>query len=56
MERKRVFMISALMVLAVMLTQAQDVKVPLRFDYYYSYEKMNEALKASTLHTRSLQN
>jgi hypothetical protein len=39
MERKRVFMISALMALAVMLTQAQEVKVPLRFDFYYTYEK-----------------
>ena len=46
MERKRIFMISVLMALAVMLTQAQEVKVPLRFDYYYSYEKVNEALKA----------
>ena len=46
MDRKRVFMIFALTVLTVMLTQAQEVKVPLRFDSYYSYEKMAEAMKA----------
>ncbi|MEZ4997433.1 MAG: hypothetical protein R2758_08235 [Bacteroidales bacterium] len=58
MERKRVFMISALMALAVMLTQAQEVKVPLRFDFYYTYEKMNEAdlrsLNMPILNSRSL--
>lgn len=46
MERKRAFIITVLMALAVMFTQAQEVKVPLRFDFYYTYEKMNEALKA----------
>ncbi|MZQ79953.1 MAG: hypothetical protein GT599_08335 [Bacteroidales bacterium] len=46
MERKRVFMLLAMMALAVMLIRAQEVKVPLRFDFYYSYEKMVEAMKA----------
>jgi len=39
-------MTAALMALAIMLIQAQEVKVPLRFDFYYSYEKVVEALKA----------
>jgi len=46
MERKKAFTILALTVVAVMFTQAQEVKVPLRFDFYYSYEKMAEAMKA----------
>ncbi|NLE33875.1 MAG: hypothetical protein GX622_02095, partial [Bacteroidales bacterium] len=46
MERRKAFMITAVMVLAVTLAQAQEVQVPLRFDFYYSYEKMTEALKA----------
>ncbi|MDX9729942.1 MAG: M14 family metallopeptidase [Bacteroidales bacterium] len=36
----------AVAALAVTLLQAQEIKVPLRFDYYYSYEKMAEAMKA----------
>ena len=46
MERRKAFMITAVMVLAVTLAQAQEIKVPLRFDFYYTYEKMTEALKA----------
>ncbi len=25
---------------------AQEIKVPLRFDHYYTYDKVNEALQA----------
>jgi hypothetical protein len=32
--------------LTVTMLQAQEIRVPLRFDYYYSYEKMAEAMKA----------
>ncbi|MCK7536576.1 MAG: hypothetical protein MZV63_39140 [Marinilabiliales bacterium] len=40
-------MTAALMALAIVLTtEARGVKVPLRFDFYYSYEKVVEALKA----------
>ncbi len=46
MRGKRSFMTAALTALAIMLIQAQEVKVPLRFDFYYSYEKVVEALKA----------
>ena len=46
MRRKRVFMTAAVMAFAIMLIQAQEVKVPLRFDFYYSYEKVVEAMKA----------
>lgn len=46
MRGKRLFMTAALTALAIMLIQAQEVKVPLRFDFYYSYEKVVEALKA----------
>ncbi|MCK7535352.1 MAG: hypothetical protein MZV63_32410 [Marinilabiliales bacterium] len=28
------------------MSQAQEIKVPLRFDFYYSYDKVVEALKA----------
>jgi hypothetical protein len=40
MRVRRSFMTAALMALAVVLIQAQEVKVPLRFDFYYSYEKV----------------
>jgi hypothetical protein len=46
MGRKGIFMTIAVAALAVTLLQAQEIKVPLRFDYYYSYEKMAEAMKA----------
>jgi len=46
MGRKGLFMTIAVAVLSVTLMQAQEIKVPLRFDYYYSYEKMAEAMKA----------
>lgn len=46
MRGKRSFMTAALAVLAIVLIQAQEVKVPLRFDFYYSYDKVVEALKA----------
>jgi hypothetical protein len=46
MRSKRTFVITAVMALAIMVSQAQEVKVPLRFDFYYSYEKVVEALKA----------
>lgn len=46
MRGKRSFMTAALTAIAIMLIQAQEVKVPLRFDFYYSYEKVVEALKA----------
>lgn len=46
MRGRRSFMTAALMALAIVLIQAQEVKVPLRFDFYYSYEKVVEALKA----------
>ena len=46
MRGKRSFMTAALTAMAIVLIQAQEVKVPLRFDFYYSYEKVVEALKA----------
>lgn len=46
MGRRKAFIITAVMVLAVTLAKAQEIKVPLRFDFYYTYEKMTEALKA----------
>jgi len=46
MGRKRIFLSMVVTVLSVSLIQAQEVKVPLRFDFYYSYEKMAEAMQA----------
>ncbi len=46
MERKRFFSTFVLTAIAVMMIQAQEVKVPLRFDFYYSYEQVVDALKA----------
>jgi hypothetical protein len=46
MKSKRSVIAVVLMALAITLAQAQEVKVPLRFDFYYSYEKVVEALKA----------
>ncbi len=46
MKKNRILMTLALMALSVMLVRAQEVKVPLRFDFYYSYAQVNEALKA----------
>jgi hypothetical protein len=46
MKSKRSVITVVLMALAITLSQAQEIKVPLRFDSYYSYEKMVEALKA----------
>ncbi len=46
MGRKGIIMTIAVAALAVTLLQAQEIKVPLRFDYYYSCEKMAEAMKA----------
>ncbi len=46
MGRKGIFMTIAVAALTVTMLQAQEVRVPLRFDYYYSYEKMAEAMKA----------
>jgi hypothetical protein len=46
MERKRFFSTFILTAIAVMMIQAQEVKVPLRFDFYYSYEQVVDALKA----------
>ena len=46
MGRKSIFLILAVAVLSVNLLQAQEVKVPLRFDFYYNYEKMAEAMQA----------
>ena len=45
MGRKSIFLIMVVAALSVTLMQAQEIKVPLRFDYYYSYEKMAEAMK-----------
>jgi len=46
MKRRKSFITAAFMALAVTLLQAQEIKVPLRFDFYYSYEQVVEALKA----------
>ena len=46
MGRKGIFMTIAVAALTVTMLQAQEIRVPLRFDYYYSYEKMAEAMKA----------
>jgi hypothetical protein len=46
MERKRSIMTVVLAVIITLMLQAQEVKVPLRFDFYYSYDKVVEALKA----------
>jgi hypothetical protein len=46
MGRKGIFTMIVVVALSVTLLQAQDIKVPLRFDYYYSYEQMAEAMKA----------
>ena len=46
MKSKRSVIAVGLMTLAITLLQAQEIKVPLRFDFYYSYEKVVEALKA----------
>jgi hypothetical protein len=46
MKSKRSVIAVVLMAMAITLLQAQEVKVPLRFDFYYSYDKVVEALKA----------
>ena len=46
MGRKGIFITIAVAALTVTMLQAQEIRVPLRFDYYYSYEKMAEAMKA----------
>jgi len=46
MERKRSIMTVFLAAVVTIVLHAQEVKVPLRFDFYYSYEKVVEALKA----------
>jgi hypothetical protein len=46
MERKKSIITAVFMAIAVTLIQAQEIKVPLRFDFYYSYEQVVEALKA----------
>jgi hypothetical protein len=46
MKKKRSVITVTLMALAIALSQAQEIRVPLRFDFYYSYEKVVEALKA----------
>jgi len=46
MERRRFFSTFFLTAIAVLMIQAQEVKVPLRFDFYYSYEQVVDALKA----------
>ena len=46
MERKKSLMTFFLTAIAVMMIQAQEVKVPLRFDFYYNYEQVVDALKA----------
>ncbi len=43
------YLLSAIICLAVLnnsVVKAQEIKVPLRFDYYYSYEKVVEAIMA----------
>lgn len=46
MERKKTFITVVLMALAMTLVEAQEIKVPLRFDFYYDYEQVVEAMKA----------
>lgn len=46
MERKRSVITVFLAAVVTLVLQAQEVKVPLRFDFYYSYEKVVEALRA----------
>ena len=46
MTGKRSVITIALMAFAIIMVRAQEVSVPLRFDFYYSYEKVVEALKA----------
>ncbi len=46
MKRNRILMIMALIALYAITVNGQEVKVPLRFDFYYTYEQMNEALRA----------
>jgi hypothetical protein len=46
MERKRSLMTVVLAIVVMFMMKAQEVKVPLRFDFYYSYDRVVEALKA----------
>jgi hypothetical protein len=46
MERRRSLLTVMLAIIVTVMLQAQEVKVPLRFDFYYSYEKVVEGLKA----------
>ena len=46
MGRKKILLTIAVAALSVIMVKAQEIKVPLRFDTYYSYEKMTEAMKA----------
>ena len=46
MERKKSFITAVIVALSMTLIQAQEIKVPLRFDFYYDYEQVVEAVKA----------
>lgn len=46
MERKKSFITAVIMALSMTLVHAQEIKVPLRFDFYYDYEQVVEAVKA----------
>ncbi|MCU0366114.1 MAG: M14 family metallopeptidase [Bacteroidales bacterium] len=46
MKAKRSIAAFVFTALAMTLSQAQEIKVPLRFDFYYSYDQVTEALKA----------
>jgi hypothetical protein len=46
MGRKKIILTIVVAALSVILVKAQEIKVPLRFDSYYNYDKMTEALKA----------
>ncbi|MEA1886481.1 MAG: M14 family metallopeptidase [Bacteroidota bacterium] len=45
MKTKYILSIAAFILLTV-ICRAQEIKVPLRFDHYYSYEQVSEAVKA----------
>ena len=46
MKTSRIFSLIAVFILLTGFCRAQEIKVPLRFDHYYTYEQVTEALKA----------
>ena len=46
MKIKNILPVIIIFYLSAVLCRAQEIKIPLRFDQYYTYEQVNEALRA----------